>query len=73
MFKFNLFAVMLCLLTLNLMAQTVPRPAGPYFEPLLDWQYRAGISKRDIVIAPGDEHHSPDCKQWDPAKRGIFL
>ena len=37
MFKFNLFAVMLCLLTLNLMAQTVPRPAGPYFEPLLDW------------------------------------
>ena len=28
MFKFNLFAAMLCLLTLNLMAQTVPRPAG---------------------------------------------
>ena len=44
MFKFNLFAVMLCLLTLNLMAQTVPRPAGPYFEPLLDWQYRLDMT-----------------------------
>ena len=44
MFKFNLFAVMLCLLTLSLMAQTVPRPAGPYFEPLLDWQYRLDMT-----------------------------
>ena len=35
-------------------AQTLPRPAGPYFEPLPDWQYKAGIAPRGIVIAPGD-------------------
>ena len=29
-------------------------PAGPYFEPLPDWQYKAGIAPRGIVIAPGD-------------------
>ncbi len=73
MFKFNLFAVMLCLLTLNLMAQTVPRPAGPYFEPLLDWQYRAGISKRDIVIAPGDEIIPQIANSETPQNGGFFM
>ncbi len=73
MFKFNLFAVMLCLLTLNLMAQTVPRPAGPYFEPLLDWQYRAGISKRDIVIAPGDEIIPQIANSGTPQNGGFYM
>ena len=45
---------MLFLLALSSMAQTLPRPAGPYFEPLPDWQYKAGIVQRGIVIAPGD-------------------
>ena len=44
----------LFLLALSSMAQTLPRPAGPYFEPLPDWQYKAGIAPRGIVIAPGD-------------------
>ena len=73
MFKFNLFAVMLCLLTLNLMAQTVPRPAGPYFEPLLDWQYRAGISKRDIVIAPGDSIIPQIANSGTPQNGGFYM
>ena len=77
MFKFNLFAVMLCLLTLNLMAQTVPRPAGPYFEPLLDWQYRgqyrAGISKRDIVIAPGDSIIPQIANSGTPQDGGFYM
>ena len=73
MFKFNLFAAMLCLLTLNLMAQTVPRPAGPYFEPLLDWQYRAGISKRDIVIAPGDSIIPQIANSGTPQNGGFFM
>ena len=45
---------MLFLLALSSMAQTLPRPAGLYFEPLPDWQYKAGIVQRGIVIAPGD-------------------
>ena len=45
---------MLFLLALSSMAQTLPQPAGPYFEPLPDWQYKAGIVQRGIVIAPGD-------------------
>ena len=54
--------VTLFLLALSCLAQTLPRPAGPYFEPLPDWQYKAGIAPRGIVIAPGDSDHSPDCK-----------
>ena len=34
---------MLFLLALSSMAQTLPRPAGPYFEPLPDWQYKAAL------------------------------
>ena len=45
---------MLFLLALSSMAQTLPPPAGPYFEPLPGWQYKAGIVPRGIVIAPGD-------------------
>ena len=47
-------AITLFLWVLNCMAQTLPQPAGPYFEPLPDWQYKAGIVQRGIVIAPGD-------------------
>ena len=71
MFKFNLFGAMLCLLTLNLMAQTVPRPAGPYFEPLLDWQ--SGISKRDIVIAPGDSIIPQIANSGTPQDGGFYM
>ena len=46
-------AITLFLWALSSMAQTLPRPAGPYFELLPDWQYKAGIV-RGIVIAPGD-------------------
>ena len=54
MFKFNLFAAMLCLLTLNLMAQTLPRPAGPYFEPLREEnQFGTGVLKSTIFLRPG--------------------
>ena len=47
--------VTLFLLALSSMAQTLPRPAGPYFEPIPDWQYKATLSPPGIVIAPGDE------------------
>ncbi len=46
--------VTLFLLALSSMAQTLPRPAGPYFEPIPDWQSKAAISPPGIVIAPGD-------------------
>ena len=61
--------VTLFLLALSSMAQTVPRPAGPYFEPLLDWQYRAEISKRDIVIAPATASF-PRLQTVGPRKTG---
>ena len=65
--------VTLFLLALSSMAQTVPRPAGPYFEPLLDWQYRAGISKRDIVIAPGDSIISQIANSGTPQDGGLYM
>ena len=65
--------IMLFLVALSCMAQTVPRPAGPYFEPLLDWQYRAGISKRDIVIAPGDEIIPQIANSGTPQNGGFFM
>ena len=64
-------AITLFLWALSSMAQTLPRPAGPYFEPLPDWQYKAGIV-RGIVIAPGDTIIPPDWEQWDSARRGIL-
>ena len=37
------------------MAQTMPRPAGPYFEPIPGRQSKAATEPPGIVIAPGDE------------------
>ena len=55
----------------------MPRPAGPYFEPLLDWQYRgqyrAGISKRDIVIAPGDSIIPQIANSGTPQDGGFYM
>ena len=66
----------LFLLALSSMAQTLPQPAGPYFEPLPDWQYRgqyrAGISKRDIVIAPGDSIIPQIANSGTPQDGGFY-
>ena len=47
--------VTLFLFALSSMAQTLPRPEGPYFEPIPDGPFKAGLSARRIDIAPGDE------------------
>ena len=65
--------ITLFLLTLSCMAQTLPRPAGPYFEPLLDWQYKAEISKRGIVIAPGDSIIPQIANGGTPQNGGFFM
>ena len=65
--------VTLFLLTLSYMAQTVPRPAGPYFEPLRYWQYRAGIPKRGIVIAPGGSIIPQIANSGTPQDGGFYM
>ena len=65
--------VTLFLVALSSMAQTVPRPAGPYFEPLLDWQYKAGIVQRGIVIAPGDSIIPQIANSGTPQDGGFYM
>ena len=48
-------AAALFVLAVSAMAQTLPRPAGPYFEPVPDWESKAAIEPAHIVIAPGDD------------------
>ena len=66
-------AVTLFLWALSSMAQTLPRPAGPYFEPLPDWQYKAGIATRGIVIAPGDGIIPQIANSGTPQEGGFFM
>ena len=66
-------AVTLFLWALSSMAQTLPRPAGPYFEPLPDWQYKAGIATRGIVIAPGDGIIPQIGNSGTPQEGGFFM
>ncbi len=47
-------AAALILLAACAMAQTPPRPTGPYMEPIPAWQAKAGIESH-VVIAPGDD------------------
>ncbi len=47
-------AAALFLLAACAMAQTPPRPTGPYMEPIPAWQPKAGIESQ-VVIAPGDD------------------
>lgn len=47
-------AAALILLAACAMAQTPPRPTGPYLEPIPAWQAKAGIESH-VVIAPGDD------------------
>ena len=63
----------LFLLALSSMAQTLPRPAGPYFEPLPDWQYKAAIALRGIVIAPGDTIIPQIANSWTPQDGGFYM
>ena len=66
-------AITLFLWALSSMAQTLPRPAGPYFEPLPDWQYKAGIAPRGIVIAPGDTIIPQIANSGTPQEGGFFM
>ena len=66
-------AITLFLWALSSMAQTLPRPAGPYFEPLPDWQYKAGIGQRGIVIAPGDTIIPQIANGRTPQDVGFFM
>ena len=66
-------AITLFLWALSSMAQTLPRPAGPYFEPLPDWQYKAGIALRGIVIAPGDTIIPQIANSGTPQDGGFFM
>ena len=66
-------AITLFLWALSSMAQTLPRPAGPYFEPLPDWQYKAGIATRGIVIAPGDTIIPQIANSGTPQDGGFFM
>ena len=66
-------AITLFLWALSSMAQTLPRPAGPYFEPLPDWQYKAGIAPSGIVIAPGDTIIPQIANKGTPQEGGFFM
>ena len=66
-------AVTLFLWALSSMAQTLPRPAGPYFEPLPDWQYKAGIAPRGSVIAPSDTIIPQIANKGTPQEGGFFM
>ena len=63
----------LFLLALNSMAQAMPRPAGPYFEPIPDWQTKATLSPPGIVIAPGDEILPQIANSGTPETGGFFM
>ena len=65
--------VLLFLLALSSMAQAMPRPAGPYFEPIPDWQYKATLSPPGIVIAPGDEILPQIANSGTPESGGFFM
>ena len=65
--------VTLFLLALSCMAQTLSRPAGPYFEPIPDWQYKASIAPPGIVIAPGDEIIPQIANSGTPQEGGFFM
>ncbi len=62
----------LFLLAVSSMAQTLPRPAGPYFEPIPDWQSKAGIEPSGIVIAPGDEILPQIANSGTPESGGYY-
>ena len=47
-------------------------PAGPYFEPLPDWQYKAGIAPRGIVLAPGDTIIPQIANRGTPQDGGFY-
>ena len=66
-------AITLFLWALSSMAQTLPRPAGPYFEPLPDWQYKAVIAPRGIVIAPGDTIIPQIANSGTPQDGGFYM
>ena len=63
----------LFLLALYSMAQAMPRPAGPYFEPIPDWQTKATLSPPGIVIAPGDEILPQIANSGTPDTGGFFM
>ena len=63
----------LFLLALSSMAQAMPRPAGPYFEPIPDWQTKATLSPPGIVIAPGDEILPQIANSGTPETGGFFM
>ena len=63
----------LFLLALSSMAQAMPRPAGPYFEPIPDWQTKATLSPPGIVIAPGDEILPQIANSGTPDTGGFFM
>ena len=66
-------SVMLFLLALSSMAQTLPLPGGPYFEPIPDWPSKAGIEPHGIVIAPGDEIIPQIANSGTPQDGGYFM
>ena len=66
-------SITLFLFALSSMAQTLPRPAGPYFEPIPDWQSKAGIEPHGIVIAPGDEIIPQIANSGTPQDGGYFM
>ena len=53
--------------------QKCENPAGPYFEPLPDWQYKAGIAPRGIVIAPGDTIIPQIANRGTPQDGGFYM
>ena len=65
-------AAALFLLAVSAMAQTLPRPAGPYFEPIPDWHSKAGIEPAHIVIAPGDEFLPQIANSGTPESVGYY-
>ena len=66
-------AATLLFLALSSMAQTLPRPAGPYFERIPDWQTKATLSPPGIVIAPGDEILPQIANSGTPETGGFFM
>ena len=64
-------ALVLFLFAASSMAQTPPRPTGPYLEPIPDWQAKAGIESQ-VVIAPGDDILPQIATSGTPDRRGIL-
>ena len=65
-------AAALFLLVASAMAQTLPRPTGPYFEPIPDWHSKAGIEPVQIVIDPGDEILPQIANSGTPESVGFY-